>query len=159
VNLDPKLGIRCISTIFGLTYKGFHDPTDNGVGAFEDLSTGRLYRTANKTLLGCSIPIPFYELTPNLSRADIEQKLATAWILDTHGNWYENIPVVDLGPGEHDRLIRADDGPHLFDRSWLLCNMMAQKGNPMDNVGLTFWLVKGDVPYDVQGQDTPYKWI
>lgn len=155
-NLDPALSIHCVATIFGLTYRGAHDPTDNGIGAFEDQKTGLLYRTANKILVGVSIPIPFYEQTPDMSRSDIENGIVKATILDSLGNWYENLLIVDLGPGAHDRLLKEDGTPRLLDRSYALCAMMAAKGNPMDNVWLRYWLVKNGVPYNIHGQDTPY---
>jgi hypothetical protein len=155
-NLDPSKSIHCVATIFGLTYKGYHDPTDNGIGAFEDPSTGRFYRTANKVLVGVSIPIPFYERTPDMSRADIQDGLVTVTILDSHGNWYDGIKIVDLGPGAHDRLLKEDGTPRLLDRSYALCAQMAQKGNPMDNVWLRYWILKAGTPYSIQGQDTPY---
>jgi len=156
MNLDPALGIKCIMTIFGLTYKGHKDPEDNGIGAFENLQTGTLYRTANESILGVSIPIPFYEQTPNMSRHDIESKAVTCTIEDSQGNLFTDIPVVDLGPGKDGYLIKSDDGPHLLDRSWLVCHLMSLKANPMDNVEATYWLIKDGVAYDIKGRDTPY---
>ncbi|HTD17878.1 MAG TPA: hypothetical protein VK673_22025 [Chthoniobacterales bacterium] len=153
---DPALGVNCVMTIFGLNYNASRDAGDNGIGAFENQQTGQLYRTANKTLVAVSIPIPFYEETPDLSRADIESGRATCVIQDQRGNVFGDLLIADLGPGKDGKLIRAEDGPHLLDRTWKLCWMMAQKGNPMDNVKATFWLVKDGQAYTIHGQDTPY---
>ena len=149
---DPALGIKCISTIFGLNYDGSIDRGDNGVGAFENPKTGRLYRTANESIIGVSIPIPFYEETPNLSRSDVENGLATVTIQDQNGEYYFNLPVVDLGPGKNGHLIRGTDGPHLLDRTYALCQLM----KALDNVAITYWIIKNGEPYKVLGQDTPY---
>lgn len=154
--LDQDLSIECVSTIFGLNYDGSQDRGDNGIGAFEDITTGRLYRTANKILVAVSIPIPFYEDTPEMTRAMIVSRTVTCTIEDQFGNWYQGIPIADLGPGQHGKLIRASDGPHLLDRTYALCKMMEAKGNKMDNVKLRYWLLNDAMPYSVQGQDTAY---
>lgn len=149
---DPSLGIKCIATIFGLNYNGSRDSGDNGLGAFIDKRTGRFYRTTDEMLVGVSIPIPFYEETPGMSRADIESQAVTVTIQDANGKYYFNLPIVDLGPGMHNKLIRAHDGPHLLDRTYGLCAEMKS----MDDAAITYWILKGGVPYTVKGQDTPY---
>jgi hypothetical protein len=154
--LDQDLSIECISTIFGLNYNGAPDPGDNGIGAFEDITTGRLYRTANKILVAVSIPIPFYEDTPDMTRAMIVNRTVTCTIEDQFGNFYEGIRIADLGPGKNGKLIRAGDGPHLLDRTYALCKLMQAKGCPMDNVKLRYWLLNDAMPYSIQGQDTAY---
>ena len=146
------MGIKCIATIFGLNYDGSSDSGDNGVGAFENPQTGRFYRTANEWIVGVSIPIPFYQATPNMSRADIESGVVTVTIEDANGKLYEGLKIVDLGPGEHGLLIKASDGPHLLDRTYALCHMMGK----MDDAPITYWILKSGVPYSVQGQNTPY---
>jgi hypothetical protein len=149
---DPKLGISCVATIFGLNYKGRPDPDDNGEGAFIDLSTGKPYDTRDEMLIGVSIPIPFYKRTLGMSREDIESKAVTVTIQDANGEYWFNLPIVDLGPGESGKLIRASDGPHLLDRTYGLCQQMKS----MDDAKIVYWILKGRVPYSVQGQDTPY---
>ena len=150
--LDPNLGIRCIATIFGLNYDGSIDRGDNGIGAFENPQTGRFWRTANESIVGVSIPIPFYEETPNMSRSDIDNGIVTVTIQDANGKLYEGLGIKDLGPGEHGLLIRASDGPHLLDRTYALCQMMGR----MDDAPIIFWILRNGVPYTIKGQDTPY---
>lgn len=152
-NLPEALGVKCISTIFGLNYNGSIDGGDNGQGAFTDLSTGKPYNTRNKSLVGVSIPIPFYHKTPNMSKLDLERGVVTATIRDSHGHLYQNIKVVDLGPGMGGDLIKSSDGPHLLDRTYGLCAEM----NSFDNAAITFWLVREGKAIEVLGQDTPYK--
>ena len=103
-------------------------------------------------LIGVSIPIPFYRLTPNMSRADIETKAVTVTIQDANGEYWFNLPICDLGPGEAGKLIRASDGPHLLDRTYGLCS----ETKSHDDAAITYWIMRGLVPYHVMGQDTPY---
>jgi hypothetical protein len=149
---DPKLGIKCISTIFGRNYNGSLDRGDNGIGAFESRLTGRFYKTTDEMLVGVSIPIPFYEDTPDLSRSDIESQAVTVTIQDANGDYYFNLPIVDLGPGLHGYLIKASDGPHLLDRTYGLCAEMKS----FDDASITYWIMKSGQAYLVKGQDTPY---
>lgn len=149
---DPSLGIKCIATIFGLNYNGSRDSGDNGIGSFINKQTGRFYRTTDENLVGVSIPIPFYEDTPNMSRADIESQAVTVTIQDANGDYWFNLPIVDLGPGMHGHLIKASDGPHLLDRTYGLCSLMKSH----DDAAITYWIMRGDQPYSVKGQNTPY---
>lgn len=150
---DPALGIKCVATIFGLNYDGSRDKSDNGIGAFADPRTSRFYRTANESILGVSIPIPFYEETPDMSRADIESGTVTVTIEDPAGQLYQGLKIVDLGPGEHGFLIKDSAGhPHLLDRTYALCALM----NSFDDAPITYWILRGGVPYSVKGQDTRY---
>lgn len=149
---NPALGIKCIATIFGLNYDGTRDPTDNGVGAFKNAKSGEFYNTRDEMLVGVSIPIPFYEQTPEMSRSDIENQLVTVTIQDNNGEYFFNLPIVDLGPGEHGYLIRSKDGPHLLDRTYGLCALMKS----FDDAPLTYWIMHNGEPYLVGGQDTPY---
>jgi hypothetical protein len=149
---DPTLGIKCVATIFGRNYNGSVDRGDNGIGAFQNAKTGRFYKTTDENLVGVSIPIPFYELTPNMSRADIESQAVTVTIQDANGEYYFNLPIVDLGPGLHGCLIKASDGPHLLDRTFGLCALMKSH----DDAPVTFWIMRGGQPYAIKGQDTPY---
>jgi hypothetical protein len=150
---DPSLGIKCIATIFGLNYDGSRDQGDDGIGAFENPQTGRFYRTANESIVGVSIPIPFYEETPGMSRSDIENGLVTATIQDSSGRFYTGLKIVDLGPGEHGLLIKDSSGaPHLLDRTYALCALMAS----MDDAPITYWLMKDGSPYLIKGQNTSY---
>ena len=79
------------STIFGLNFDGSIDPTDNGKGAFG-------YYTRDKSLIGCSLPIPILEQSIGNDEAIWEKKFTVSILSHVTGKYLRLVPVVDKGP-------------------------------------------------------------
>jgi hypothetical protein len=149
--LDPKHGVNTVASVFGSTYKGGVDPTDNGQGAFKDPATGKSYATRN--VVGVAIPIPFFKETCGGNYLLVEQRKFTVTIF--HNNvWYRDLPIVDLGPGAHGKLLKDKEGhTHLLDRTYPLCKLM----NSFDNAEVAFWIVdEHGVSLEVKGFEVGY---
>lgn len=143
--LDPKHGVNTVATVFGSTYKGAVDPTDNGQGAFLDLATAKPYET--RKVVGVSIPIPVFHETLSGSKLAVEERKFTVTIA-YEGKWYKDLPIVDLGPGAFGRLLKDKEGrTHLLDRTYPLCRIM----NSFDNAEIAYWIV------DSKGNSVPIK--
>jgi hypothetical protein len=83
------------ATVFGLNYDGSTDREDNGLGAF-----GR--QTANKTILGASLPVPIIKESIGDHRnaaiaAAIRKEYYTVFVTNRLGKSI-NLPIVDVGP-------------------------------------------------------------
>jgi hypothetical protein len=83
------------STIFGLNFDGSIDHADNGQGAFG-------YNTRDKSLIGCSLPIPILEQSIGKENYGfIRNREFTVSILSHVTDKYIRlVPIVDMGPAE-----------------------------------------------------------
>ena len=94
--------VQGIATIFGLDYDGKADRGDNGLGFFTDPGTNKPYDTTDKTLMGCSLPIPVIDKSIGLhSHPDVRQAISnqefTVWIT-ARNNRSVRCKIVDIGP-------------------------------------------------------------
>jgi hypothetical protein len=156
VDPGPPFSLKCIATCFG-----FEDPGDNGVGAFIDPATEKPYNTANKTLIGASVPIPIVMATLGANAKEVASKYRVK--VQANGRIAE-AELVDLGPGEslngQHALLEGKDGLHALDMTYGLCEALGLKYDA--NSGswpVTWWLEYAGKPVAMKGLDAPRKTI
>jgi len=135
VTEDPPLSCTCSATMFGLTWKGLVDPSDNGEGFFTDPASGKPYDTRINTLVGCSLPREVMLSTFGISDAWHDEGIATVWrenagkvqeyvtkhtpllVVDSGGHTLQKAPLVDAGPlaGTNNGLDLTYSAAHLLD--------------------------------------------
>jgi hypothetical protein len=159
VTVDPPLSVTGTATMFGLNWDKSPDKTDNGIGFFTDLLTGKPYLTRDPLLVGCSLPrevmlSTFLGVeTWRTAGVDNEWNARAAQVrlyvtantplltIDSGGLSIQNVPLVDAGPS-------ADTG-NALDLTYRVAHELKTDG---EAIATYMILVKGK-PIQILGWD------
>jgi hypothetical protein len=134
------------STIFGLNYDGSIDRTDNGRGAFG-------FNTRDRTLIGCSLPIPVIKQTFNSAGIAEIRRGARIWNetrkiqCDIRAFIQSHTTGRIIG-----QVLICDEGPALWTGNCLDCTYGLKKAlGEHDNSIVTYWIMGPTGPFQIKG--------